>query len=253
MNIEESGKNERKKLALFDLDGTLTLPRKVASKEILDYLSCCRESICLGIVSGSDLPKINEQLGANALQLFDYIFPENGIIAYRANQLIATHSIAVFLGEENLKKLINFLLSYLAKLDLPIKRGTFIEYRTGMLNVSPIGRNCSYDERIKFESFDKQNFIRKKLIDELHKKFSDLNLHFSIGGQISIDIFPKGWDKSFCLQFLENQFDEIHFFGDKTDAGGNDYEIYEDKATIGHKVVSPEDTIKQLRQIFNIH
>lgn len=29
-------------------------------------------------------------------------------------------------------------------------------------------------------------------------------------------VFPRGWDKTFCLQYVENEFSEIHFFGDKT-------------------------------------
>lgn len=29
-------------------------------------------------------------------------------------------------------------------------------------------------------------------------------------------VFPQGWDKTFCLQFIEKEFHEIHFFGDKT-------------------------------------
>jgi hypothetical protein len=32
---------------------------------------------------------------------------------------------------------------YISDLDIPVMRGTFIEFRNGMLNVSPIGRNCS--------------------------------------------------------------------------------------------------------------
>lgn len=43
-------------------------------------------------------------------------------------------------SEGQLKRLISFILHYIADLDIPIKRGTFIEFRTGMLNVSPIGR-----------------------------------------------------------------------------------------------------------------
>ena len=31
----------------------------------------------------------------------------------------------------------------------------FIEYRNGMINVSPIGRNCSQEERDAFEIYDK--------------------------------------------------------------------------------------------------
>ena len=58
--------------------------------------------------------------------------------------------------------------------------------------------------------------MRKALVAKLKAKFAPFELTYSIGGQISFDIFPKGWDKTFCLQFVEKDFDEIHFFGDKT-------------------------------------
>lgn len=74
-------------------------------------------------------------------------------------------------------------------------------------------------------------------------------IKFSIGGQISADVFPKGWDKTYCLQFL-NSFDEIHFFGDKTEKGGNDYEIFNDPRVIGHKVNNFNDTIDILTKKF---
>ena len=35
------------------------------------------------------------------------------------------------IGEDNIKRLVNFCLKYIADLDIPIKRGTFIEYRAG--------------------------------------------------------------------------------------------------------------------------
>lgn len=47
-------------------------------------------------------------------------------------------------------------------------------------------------------------------------------------------------------------FKEIHFFGDKTEAGGNDYEIFEDVRTIGHKVADPSDTRRQLEHFFQL-
>lgn len=34
-------------------------------------------------------------------------------------------------------------------------RGTFIEFRNGMLNISPIGRNCTKEERMEFSEIDK--------------------------------------------------------------------------------------------------
>jgi phosphomannomutase len=83
---------------------------------------------------------------------------------------------------------------------------------------------------------------------------------YSIGGQISFDVFPTGWDKTYCLQHLENEgkkpgdvaYTTIHFFGDKTFKGGNDYEIYNDPRTTGHSVTGPEDTASQLKQLFDL-
>jgi len=83
---------------------------------------------------------------------------------------------------------------------------------------------------------------------------------FSIGGQISFDVFPTGWDKTYCLQHLEKEakqpggveYTTVHFFGDKTFKGGNDYEIYEDPRTIGHSVANAEETVVQLRKLFDL-
>ena len=118
------------------------------------------------------------------------------------------------------------------------------------MNISPIGRNCTKDERNEFEEYDKTANVRKTFVAALEKELADLNLQFSIGGQISFDVFPKGWDKSFCLQFIEKDYEEIHFYGDKCYKGGNDHEIYEDPRTIGHEVANPDDTIKSLKELF---
>ena len=66
---------------------------------------------------------------------------------------------------------------------------------------------------------------------------------FSIRDQISIDIFPKGWDKTYCLQFIENIYNKIYLFGDRTQPGGSDHEIFIDSRIIGATVESLKDTI----------
>ena len=41
--------------------------------------------------------------------------------------------------------------------------------------------------------------------------------HLVIGGLISFDIFPEGWDKRLCLELLESEgLDAIYFFGNET-------------------------------------
>jgi phosphomannomutase len=87
-----------------------------------------------------------------------------------------------------------------------------------------------------------------------------MRCRYSIGGQISFDVFPDGWDKRYCLRHLEAEAKEpgginyttIHFFGDKTMVGGNDYELYEDPRTIGHSVLDPDDTYAQVKKLFDL-
>jgi phosphomannomutase len=129
------------------------------------------------------------------------------------------------------------------------------------------------------------------MVETLQKEFADFNLKYSIGGQISFDVFPQGWDKTYCLRHLEaDKIGTIHFFGDKVmevcrrdsmcvsvqlinqhgvfDSstigssrcllswnclqGGNDFEIYTDERTVGHATTCPEDTIKQLTETFSL-
>lgn len=91
------------------------------------------------------------------------------------------------------------------------------------------------------------------MVSAMEKEFAPLKLKFSIGGQISFDVFPEGWDKTYCLRFIEeDEFDEIHFFGDKTFVGGNDYEIFSHPRVIGHTVVNPADTMVQCTALFGL-
>src|ERR1700744_2169962 len=153
-----------KTLLLFDVDGTLTVPRKKITHDMKVCLLMMRKKYKLGIVSGSDLIKIKEQVGENVLSEFDYVFAENGLIAYKANKIIGETSISEFLGDAVIKKFVNHCLRYLADLDSPIKIVTFIEFRKGLINISPIGRNCSQKERDEFEQYDKQHKVRETMI-----------------------------------------------------------------------------------------
>ena len=45
---------------------------------------------------------------------FNYVFSENGLVAYKNGTLVAKQSLSSFLGEDQLKHFINFVLAYLA-------------------------------------------------------------------------------------------------------------------------------------------
>ncbi|KAL2003463.1 hypothetical protein VTN02DRAFT_3774 [Thermoascus thermophilus] len=249
-------------ICLFDVDGTLTPARRTVSPEMLSLLSQLRHKCAIGFVGGSDLAKQQEQLGTASISvtsLFDFCFAENGLTAYRMGKPLSSNSFIQWLGEEKYQNLVDFCLKYIASLKLPKKRGTFVEFRNGMVNVSPIGRNASVEERNEFEAYDKVHHIRRDMVEALKKEFPDYGLTYSIGGQISFDVFPTGWDKTYCLRHVENEknisgveYKTIHFFGDKSFPGGNDYEIYSDPRTEGHAVSGPEDTMKLLKEIFQL-
>lgn len=73
------------------------------------------------------------------------------------------------------------------------------------------------DERLAFHEFNKKERVLEKFKNACEEKFSkEYNLKFSIGGQISFDVFPIGWDKTYSLLFFQDTYTNIHFFGDKT-------------------------------------
>ncbi|KAF8929176.1 eukaryotic phosphomannomutase [Dissophora ornata] len=238
-------------ICLFDVDGTLTPARLEITKSMEQTLVELRKKCVIGFVGGSDFSKQLEQLGPNVLQNFDYCFSENGLTAYKLGTQLSSESFINYLGDDRYKKLVNFVLRYIADMDIPVKRGTFVEFRNGMVNISPIGRNCSHPERNEFEKFDLEHKLREKFVAALQNEFPDYGLTYSIGGQISFDVFPTGWDKTYCLRHIESDnFKAIHFFGDKTFKGGNDYEIYSDPRVTGHAVNNPNDTERILKELF---
>lgn len=127
-------------LVLFDVDGTLTPARQGVSPDMLAMLSKLRTQVAIGFVGGSDLVKQQEQLATSdvngtltnsspqhvlkhlVVDLFDYAFAENGLIAYRESQQMSSESFISWIGEEQYKKLAKFILHYIADLDIPIQR-----------------------------------------------------------------------------------------------------------------------------------
>ncbi|PNH11350.1 Phosphomannomutase [Tetrabaena socialis] len=100
-----------KTIALFDVDGTLSAPRKTATKEMLEFMQELRKKVKVGIVGGSDLHKIAEQLGEGLINSYDYVFAENGLVAYKEGKVLAIQSLKTHLGEDKLKSVANGVAS----------------------------------------------------------------------------------------------------------------------------------------------
>tara|TARA_Y100000589_G_C27088603_1_gene602885 strand:+ start:72 stop:818 length:747 start_codon:yes stop_codon:yes gene_type:complete len=239
-----------KTIILFDVDGTLTESRKVIKQDMVDTLQKLSKKYIIGIVGGSDLKKQKEQLG-DTINVFNYLFSENGTVAFKDGECFHKKNVIDFLGQKNYHKLVNYCLKYISDLELPVKTGTFIELRNAMVNVSPIGRNCNQEERDNFFKYDQENNVRKTFAEKMEDDLKDLGLKYSLGGQISIDVFPIGWDKTYCLQHLKKDgFNKVYFFGDRTFEGGNDHEIFISSDTESYTVNDPSETINYINSLF---
>ena len=63
------------KALLFDMDGTLTDARQPISQDVLDAMSSITNTLKLYLVTGSDMSKIEEQIGTeNLLSLFNRVY-----------------------------------------------------------------------------------------------------------------------------------------------------------------------------------
>lgn len=50
-----------------------------------------------------------------------------------------------------------------------------------MINVSPVGRNASTQERNDYEKYDKQHQIRAKFVEALKENCGDFGLTYVVG------------------------------------------------------------------------
>ena len=202
---------------LFDVDGTLTPPRLPMTEDMISVFGEVVNTARVFLASGSDLNKIQEQIPP---QILDKC---RGVFSCSANQFHIRGELQYenqFIPDE---KLIEQLEKLIEDSPYSIRTGNHIEYRPGMINFSIVGRNATVAERKAYYKWDEKNQERKRMAALLVTSIPGLDV--KIGGQISIDIYPSGYDKSQAVDYLKRSYPDepIFFFGDRTDQHGNDY------------------------------
>ena len=156
------------------------------------------------------------------------------------------------LGEEKYNNLTKFFLEYIETIDVPFKVGNYLDERSAVINVSPVGNPITKEQREQMRIWESEKHPVEKMRKACEDKFGkDYGLRFTKGGIKSFDVFPTKWDKTYCLQFIkEKGYDNIIFFGDNTYPGGADYDLaINDGVTKGISVKGPEDTIQKINEI----
>ena len=218
------------RIFIFDVDGTLTPSRQPMTKEFQKFFKEWVKKNKFYLVTGSDLPKLQEQMcyfDIEAEGIFtccgnEFWKPDPSIPITSAEQIYHNK----FKPPQNL---LTYLGEQLRMTDYPVKAGNHIEDRGTLLNFSIVGRDCSLQQRKDYYEYDKLTDERKTIAKYIRESWNDLDA--VIGGQISIDIYPKGNDKSQVLNVIEQERlvppSEYIFIGDGIENGGNDYPLAE--------------------------
>ncbi|MDR0695478.1 MAG: HAD-IIB family hydrolase [Holosporales bacterium] len=228
---------------LSDMDGTLTPPRLPMKNEFALAFKKLVKGKNFYIVTGSDLVKIEEQIPASVMDEISGIYASMGNELYLGKKLIYRNE---FTPE---KALLDKLVYYRNVTRYPNKLySNFIEKRCGMINFCVPGRDCPLEARDMYREWDNLHGERKMLAAALSAEFP--NCDFSIGGSISIDIVPAGFGKIQVAAHIRNLHPnkKVVFFGDKTEKGGNDYDIAQKLIDLGNAEIVPiESPVDVLR------
>ena len=209
------------KVYIFDIDGTLTPSRLRMTEEFAKFFDEWSDKNIYYLVTGSDLEKTKEQLPIAYVDRAEAIFPCCGNEMWKDDKQVyrkefkPPNNLLTYLGEQ------------LRMSDYPVKAGNHIEDRGSLLNFSIVGRDCSQVQRNDYYEYDRQMGERKIIADYINENW--VSVEAVIGGQISIDIYPKGNDKSQVLNVIEQERlvppSEYIFIGDGIENYGNDYPL----------------------------
>lgn len=201
----------------FDVDGTLTPSRQRIDPNFerwfINWIDTVQEkghSVLL--VTGSDYEKTVEQLGEHIVATVDYCCNCLGNHVLHKDGTIESHSF------EPSKELLDFLNAELAASPYTERYGNHIEHRGSMINFSVVGRNAKGEQRSRYYEWDKLSCERLFLAEKINLTFPDFSAQ--AGGETGIDIIPIGRDKRQVIKYMQNQ--QVWFFGDRLDDGGND-------------------------------
>jgi len=232
---------------LFDVDGTLTPARQPMAESFERFFMDWSKGKLVYLISGSDLQKIEQQLPEEVMSRCAGVFSCMANRYYRDGELIYSNDF------KPSHELLQDLEEITRESDYPVKVGRHVEVRPGMINFSIVGRNASKEQRKSYAAYDNGESEREKIVEKIGSKYPELE--FAVGGEISIDIYPKGRDKAQAIDVLRlsHGASPLIFMGDRTEYPGNDHGIVKELQKYEncqwYQVDSWEDTQVNLARI----
>jgi HAD superfamily hydrolase (TIGR01484 family) len=242
-----------KKLAIFDLDGTLAESKAAIDAEMSGLLGALLGVARVAVISGGAWPQFEAQIVARLPQDADLrrlsMLPTCGTRFYAYDERAWKLRYAMDLSAEQKRRIIDAFGTAVAASGFAANRtwGDTIEDRASQITFSALGQSAPLDAKKAWDpDFTKRHAI-KALLDETLPDFS-----VRLGGSTSIDVTLPGVDKAYGIRKLRDvlgvSIDEMIFVGDALFPGGNDAPARETGADC-IAVRDPEETKRVIETI----
>lgn len=201
---------------IFDVDGTLVDSSMSIDPEFKELLLWFFSEYPCHIVTGASRSKTIEQLGPEICDAAAIMSNCGGALITHRGNVIQSYDYS--LGGSQKEWLKNWLrMSW-----FPLRTGRHFDHRDGMCNFSIIGRNADARARALYVQYDRMAREREGICRAFNALFPDDVAR--VAGETGIDITDRKVSKATILDHLGDVNDLI-FFGDKTEQGGNDYPL----------------------------
>jgi phosphomannomutase len=255
-------KYQKKRLIVFDLDGTLAPSKSVADKTMANLLLRLLEKKKVAVIGGGKYSLFQMQL-LNRLPKRDarlsnfFLFPTTSNAFYRyKNGWKNVYTLSLSQSEKlGIKKAFRETLKEIKYVPPQKTYGVILEDRGTQVSFSPLGQDIvtalgNEGIRLKEKWKKENNPLRFKIAKLVGKKLPKLEVH--VGGLTTIDVTRKGIDKAYGVRqikkMLKIQIKDMLFVGDALYPGGNDYAARK----TGIQCISvrgPKDTERVIKQI----
>ena len=250
-----------KKVLAFDIDQTLNVAKTPITDEIADLLTKCLDHFEICPISGQKFDQfliqiVNRLPNPTPKQLSHLrLFVVQGTQYYCYNGSDWEQVYNYPLTDEQVAKITTSLEQAAKELNLweedKLKPGDeIIENRLSQVTFSALGQKADTEAKYAWDPDHKKREKIVKRAKELAPEFD-----YEIGGTTSINAMTPGMNKVFGMNHLLEELkvnkEDILYFGDMTQPGGNDYPVVQmgiDTITVRNH----EDTAYALRGILGI-
>jgi phosphomannomutase len=223
----------RRRLLAFDLDDTLAVTKSPISDAMADLLGRALALYDVCVISGGAFPQFQSQLidrldtGKSELARL-HLMPTSGTRYFRFNQPTVSwiQQYAEDLSELEKKQITTVLTNGAKALGLweDSPHGDIIEDRGSQITYSALGQQAPAAVKYLWDrDGSKKEALRHYAAEHLP------NLSVRAGGSTSVDVTRQGIDKAYgvrrMMAVLGLTPNDVLFFGDQLNEGGNDYPV----------------------------